>query len=361
MVSTEVRGRPRRLNEKRIVLTEPIAEAGMQILRRCGRVHVAHETDPERLLPHLDGAQALIVRSSPVTAALLEAAPTIHVVGRHGAGLDNIDLGAAQRLHIAVVNTPTANAASVAEFVLLAALALSRRLLPARDALVSGRLHDRGSLPGAVVEAGLGGTMLAGRTVGLVGLGAIGRRVADLAHAVGASVVATDPAVVRPHGQVELTDLASVLTRSDILSVHVPLIPATTNLLNSTTLGQLRSGALLINTARGGVVDSHAVLAALDSGSLAGYAVDVYDPEPPELNHPLLLHPRVLATPHMAAMTVDGLDAMARSVADGVATVLTGGIPPNLVAPSAAPKTIADAPPSLDTTSPANNTTKDGR
>lgn len=359
MVTSAVRGRPRPLNENRIVLTEPIAEAGMRILRRCGRVHVAHETDPERLLPHLVGAQALIVRSSPVTAALLEAASTIQVVGRHGAGLDNIDLGAAQRLHVAVVHTPAANAASVAEFVLLAALALSRRLLPARDALVSGRLHDRGSLPGAVVEAGLGGMMLAGRTVGLVGLGAIGRRVADLAHAVGASVVATDPAVVRP-GQVELTDFASVLTRSDILSVHVPLVPATTNLLNSTTLGELRSGALLINTARGGVVDNHAVLAALDSGSLAGYAVDVYDPEPPELSDPLLHHPRVLATPHMAAMTVDSLDAMARSVADGVATVLTGGIPPNLVDPSTAPETNPDAPPPPDTP-PADNTTKDGR
>ncbi|WP_131104525.1 NAD(P)-dependent oxidoreductase [Ornithinimicrobium sufpigmenti] len=324
--------------EPLIVLSEPIAEAGLCILRAAGRVHIAHETDPGRLLPHLAGASALVVRSSPVPAALLHKTPGLRVVGRHGAGLDNIDLVAARRQGVAVVHTPAANAASVAEFVLLAALALGRRLLPARDALARGALHDRGSLPGAVVGAGLVGSMLSGRTVGLVGLGAIGQRVAHLAHGVGASVIATDPALTHPPEHVELADLAMVLSRSDVLSLHVPLVPATTRLIDAAALARLPRGALLVNTARGGVVDSPAVLAALDSGALGGYAVDVYDLEPPERDDPLLHHPRVLASPHMAAMTVDGLDAMARSVADGVTAVLTGRVPPTLAPPRRHPR-----------------------
>lgn len=323
--------------EPLIVLTEPLAAAGMALLRDSGRVHVVHETDPDRLAPHLVDAQALVVRSSPVTAAVLEAAPQLRVVGRHGAGLDNIDLDVARRRGVAVVHTPAANAASVAEFVVLAALALGRRLLPARDALAAGSLHGRGSLPGAVVGAGLGGTMLAGRTVGLVGLGAIGRRVADLSVALGATVVAVDPAVHHDPGAVELVDLSTVLARSDVLSLHVPLIPATAHLIDADALATMRPGALLINTARGGVVDDAAVLSALANGSLGGYAVDVYDPEPPDRNSPLLRHPRVLATPHMAAMTTDALEAMAVTVAEGVADVLAGAVPDH-PAPTPAPQ-----------------------
>lgn len=313
-----------------IVLTEPIAEAGMAVLRAAGRVHVALETDPNRLAPHLVSADALVVRSSPVTAAVLHAAPRLRVIGRHGAGLDNIDLSAAHRQRVAVVHTPAANAASVAEFVVLASLALNRRLLPARDALAGGELHDSGSLPGAVVSAGHGGTMLAGRTLGLVGLGAVGRRVADLAHGLGANVVAADPAVSDVPEHVELVDLPTVLGRSDVLSLHVPLVRATAHLIDQDAIAQMRPGALLVNTARGGVVDTAAVLHALDRGALGGYAVDVYDPEPPALDSPLLHHPRVLATPHMAAMTTDALDAMAVSVAEGIAAVLTGRTPDHL-------------------------------
>lgn len=348
MVTVSTGDGPASASRPLIVLTEPIAEAGLAVLRRAGQVRVVHETDPERLLPLLRDAHALVVRSSPVTAALLRGAPGLRVVGRHGAGLDNIDLDAARLQGVAVVHTPAANAASVAEFVILATLALGRRLLPARDALANRELHGRGSLPGAVVAAGLGGTMLAGRTLGLVGLGAVGREVAHRARALGASVVATDPAVSRAPEHVELTDLATVLTRSDVLSLHVPLLPSTEHLIDRAALAQLPPGALLVNTARGGVVDDAAVLAALDGGELGGYAVDVYDPEPPAPDHPLLRHPRVLATPHLAAMTVDGLDAMARSVAEGVATALAGRVPPNLAPGGATPQIPAPDHPTKD-------------
>lgn len=314
-----------------IVVTEPIAPTGLDILRQAGELVIAHETDPTRMTDLLARADALVVRSSPVNEELLRHTTRLRVLGRHGAGLDTVDLDAASRRGIAVVNTPGANAASVAEFVVLTTLALSRHLVPASAALARGDLLGRGSLPGAVVGAGMQGRMLAGRTVGLIGLGAIGRRVADLVTAFGAVVLATDPAVDRAPSNVTLTDRSAVLAQSDILSLHVPLTSATRHLIDRTAIAAMRPGALLVNTARGGVVDDVAVCAALDSGHLGGYAVDVFDPEPPEAAHPLLHHPKVLATPHMAAMTEDALADMARSVAEGVVAVLAGHSPANLV------------------------------
>lgn len=314
-----------------IVLTEPIAAAGLELLEQVGRVVIAHETDPARLGGVLRDADALVVRSSPVTAELMDLAPRLRVIGRHGAGTDTIDLAAARAREIAVVNTPGANADSVAEFVILAALALSRRLLGARQAFASGALHDRGSLPGAVVAAGFEGRMIAGRTVGLIGLGAIGTRVARLANAIGATVVAHDPMVAEPPAGVRLGGLDEVLRTADVVSLHLPLTPSTTGLIDARTVARMRPGALLVNTARGGVVEDAAVLEALDSGRLGGYAVDVFDPEPPPLDNGLLHHPLVLATPHMAAMTQDALAQMARSVAEGVIAVLSGHTPSTLV------------------------------
>lgn len=309
----------------RILLTEPIAEAGMDLLRAAGDVGLLLETDPAVLAAGpLADADALIVRSSPVTAGMLEAAPRLRVVGRHGAGLDGIDLAAAERLSIPVVSTPGANAESVAEFVVLMALALSRTLPPAMAALSGGAFPAGRSLPSSVVGAGLTGGMLTGRTLGLVGFGAIGRGVASRAVALGMTVLAYDVAAVTPPSHVRLVPLPDLLRDSDVVSLHVPQTPSTTGLIGSGSLALMRPGALLINTARAGVVDTRSVLAALDTGRLRGYAVDVFSPEPPSLDDPLLHHPRVIATPHMAAMTHDALDAMAVAVARGVIEHLKG-------------------------------------
>ncbi|MCZ7424734.1 hydroxyacid dehydrogenase [Micromonospora sp. WMMA1949] len=308
-----------------ILLTEPIAEAGMRLLHAAGEVTVAHLTDPAALAAGpLATADALVVRSSPVTAAMLEAAPRLRVVGRHGAGLDGIDLAAARRLGVPVVGTPGANADSVAEFVVLAALALARQLTPAVTTLAAGGFPPGRSLPGSVVAAGLTGTMLAGRTLGLVGLGAIGRGVAARARGMGMTILGYDVAVTEPPDGVRLVDLDTLLAESDVVSLHVPQTPQTTGLIGAGALARMRPHALLVNTARAGVVDGAAVLAALDAGRLRGYAVDVFAPEPPAADDPMLHHPRVLATPHMAAMTTDALDAMAVAVARGVLAHLEG-------------------------------------
>ncbi|GAA2594418.1 hydroxyacid dehydrogenase [Dactylosporangium fulvum] len=303
----------------KILLTEPIAAAGMDLLRTAGEVHVAHVTDPAVLAAGpLATADALVVRSSPVTAGMLESAPRLRVVGRHGAGLDGIDLAAAERLAIPVVSTPGANAESVAEFVVLAALTLARRLPPAVAALAGGAFPAGRSLPSSVVAAGLTGTMLASRTLGLVGLGAIGRGVAARAQGLGMTVLGYDVAAVTPPPGVRLVGLDDLLRDSDVVSLHVPQTPQTVGLIGADALTRMRPDALLVNTARAGVVDRTAVLDALDAGRLQGYAVDVFAPEPPDPDDPLLHHPRVLATPHMAAMTHDALDAMAVAVARGV-------------------------------------------
>lgn len=308
----------------RILLTEPIAEAGLRLLRSAGDVVVLNATDPVALAAGpLADADALVVRSSPVTAAMLESASRLRVVGRHGAGLDGIDLAAAERLGIAVVGTPGANAESVAEFVVLAALSLARNLAPAAAALSAGAFPGGRSLPGSVVSAGLTGTMLAGRTLGLVGFGAIGRGVARRARALDMKVLAYD-VTPSPADGVRHVSLDQLLRESDVVSLHVPQTAATTGLMASPRLALMRPGALLINTARAGVVDGPAVLDALDTGRLGGYAVDVFASEPPAADDPLLRHPRVLATPHMAAMTHDALDAMAVAVAQGVISSLKG-------------------------------------
>ncbi|GGM14855.1 MULTISPECIES: NAD(P)-dependent oxidoreductase [Micromonospora] len=302
----------------RILLTEPIAAAGLDLLRATGEVHVAHSTDPTDLAGLLATADALVVRSSPVTAAMLETARRLKVVGRHGAGLDGIDLAAAERLGIGVVSTPGANADSVAEFVILAALTLARQTPPAVASLARGAFPAGRSLPSAVVAAGLTGTMLSGRTLGLIGLGAIGRGVAARAQGLGMTVLGHDIATTVAPAGVRLVGLDELLGAADVVSLHVPQTAATTGLVDAAALARMRPDALLVNTARAGVVDCAAVLAALDAGRLRGYAVDVFDPEPPAPDDPLLHHRRVFATPHLAAMTHDALDAMARAVAQGV-------------------------------------------
>ena len=249
---------------------------------------------------------------------MLEAAPRLRVVGRHGAGLDGIDLAAAERLGIPVVSTPGANADSVAEFVILAALALARRLPVAVSTLAGGGFPAGRSLPSSVVAAGLTGTMLAGRTLGLIGLGAIGRGVATRAQGLGMTVLGYDVHRTDPPPAVRSVPLDDLLREADIVSLHVPQTPQTVGLIGAGALARMRPDALLVNTARAGVVDRAAVLDALDAGRLRGYSVDVFASEPPDPDDPLLHHPGVLATPHMAAMTDGALDAMALAVARGV-------------------------------------------
>jgi len=266
----------------------------------------------------LADAEALIVRGDvDVTTDDLDAAPKLRVIGRSGVGVDRVDVEAARARGIPVVVTPGANARAVAEGALTLALALLKRV-PELGAAVAARdweARDRLAIRDA-----------RGATLGIVGFGRIGRELADLGRALGMQVLAHDPLV-----DDATTPLDALFENADVVSLHAPLTPETRALVGPELLSRAKPGLVLVNTARGGLVSSlDDLLAALESGRLGGLGLDVFDEEPPDPAHPLFAHPRVLATPHALGQTVGAREAVFRAMAEGVAAVLRGDVPPNV-------------------------------
>jgi D-3-phosphoglycerate dehydrogenase len=235
------------------------------------------------------GCWGLIVGLDPVTAAVLDAGP-LRVVVRFGSGTDNIDLAAAGQRGVKVASTPGANARSVAELTIGLLLALARHLV----------LHDREVRSGAWSRHT--GTELAGRRLGIVGYGAVGRQVAAIARAIGMEVVTTDPFV--REAEVPLVDLKTLLASSDAVTLHAPLADDTRGMIGAAELAGMRPHALLVNTSRGGLVDERALAEALTAGRIRGAAFDAFEREPPE-GSPLLALGNFIASPHAGAATVE--------------------------------------------------------
>ncbi|MCS6936195.1 MAG: hydroxyacid dehydrogenase [Candidatus Bipolaricaulota bacterium] len=274
----------------KILISDPLhPEAVAWLQRQPGAsVVVRSEISPEDLLQTIADYDALIVRSrTKVTAGVIAAGRRLKVIGRAGTGLDNIDLEAAQRARITVLNAPGANANAVAELTLGLMIALARDLPQAMQAAKAGtKIKGYGS-------------ELMGKTLGVIGYGRIGRRVAHVALALDMRVLAYDilkPEPLEPG--VELVSLAELCSRSDWVSLHIPLTPETRHFVSARLLEQFKVGAFLINTARAEIVDEEAVLEALQQGRLRGYATDVISE-----NSALLGHPRVLVLPHIGAST----------------------------------------------------------
>ncbi len=269
----------------------------------------------QTVLPDVDG---YIAGLDEIDAAALAAGTNLQVVARYGVGINNVDLDAAKARGIVVTNTPGANSASVAELTLLLMLSLMR---PVATAVSQTRL---GGWPR------LKGQSLVGKTVGLVGLGAIGkevaRRLAGFDCTLLAFDVVADAAFAAQH-QVQLVSLDKLLAQADIVSLHVPVLPATINMVNDHFLQQMKAGAYLINTSRGELVDEAALLAALTSGHLAGAALDAFQQEPPAADNALLALPQVIPTPHMGAHTDDATNAMGRMALADCLAVLRGDTP----------------------------------
>ena len=312
----------------RVVLLESIHRDGIEILgAHTDLIQLSGPQDPLRA-EALRNAVAIVVRSTPVTAELMDEAPGLRVIGRHGAGTDNIDRAAADARGILIVNTPRSNTESVAEYVITVALLMLKRIDEVSLALRSGAFTPaRGSLPGQVDRAGLVGREISGLRLGLVGAGAIGRAVASRASALGMSVRAYDPFVdegtLAELGIGYCSSLDEVLVGSDIVSLHTPGGGSNRALVGAEEIARMPADSYLINAARGDLVDSIALAAALASGHLAGAAVDVFELEPPAPSNPLLAAPRLIATPHMAAMTREALRRMAVDVARGTVDALT--------------------------------------
>jgi (S)-sulfolactate dehydrogenase len=271
------------------------------------------------LLAMLADVDALIVRNrTRVDRELLEAAPRLSVVGRPGVGLDNIDVAQCSARRIEVIPATGANALAVAEYVIAAAMLLLRGAYRSSDAVAAG------AWPRATLAEG---REIAGKTLGVVGFGSIGQRTAQLARGVGMRVVGCDPQIPREAAiwsQIDVAPrpLAALLAESDVVSLHVPLGPDTRNLIDAQRLAGMRPGAILIDTARGGVVDEHAVAAALRSGRLGGAALDVFEHEPLAAGSVLGDCPNLLLTPHIAGLTRESNERVSAMIAERVLDAL---------------------------------------
>jgi D-3-phosphoglycerate dehydrogenase len=301
----------------RILVAESVAREGIDLLAAAHEVDERLGCTREELAALLPDYDALIVRSQvQVDAELIAAGTRLVVIGRAGVGVDNVDLEAATRAGITVVNAPTGNTIAAAEHTLALLYGVARRTAAA----------DASMRRGEWKRAQFTGLELRGRTLGIVGLGKIGQAIASRARAMEMVVLGVDPYVTPEqaanHG-VELVDFETMLTRADIVTVHVPLTRATKGLIGKAAIAKLKPGSIVLNVARGGIVDEAAVAEALASGHLGGAGIDVFDAEPPT-DSPLLTAPNTLLTPHLGASTAEAQILVAEEVAAQVLDVLAG-------------------------------------
>jgi D-3-phosphoglycerate dehydrogenase len=306
-----------------VLLFEPFHEDGLAMLRQKAEVRFPASLKAEQLLREVADVEGIIVRANGrVDGALMDGAPRLKVVGRHGVGVDNIDLAAAETRGITVVNTPGAMTESVAEHCLGLMLALSKQIVRADKAARQGAWH---------VRLEYLGTELYGKQIGLVGFGRIGQQVARLCHrALDMTVLYTD-IVEHPEAAAEIGAqrvwLDELLPEADVVSLHVPLLPSTRGLIGENELKQMKPSAFLINAARGPVVDEWALVKALQEGWIAGAGLDVFAVEPATVDNPLFDLENVVVTPHMASHTQEATRRMATTVVSDVIAVMEGREP----------------------------------
>jgi D-3-phosphoglycerate dehydrogenase / 2-oxoglutarate reductase len=313
----------------RVLVTEPLSEAGLDLLRNDFQVDVRTDLANGDLASEIAPYDALIIRSATqVTAAVLEAAGTLKVVARAGIGLDNVDVEAATRRGVMVVNAPQSNIISAAEQAMALLLGQARNLPQADGAL------KRGAWERSRWE----GVELAGKTLGLVGLGRVGGLVAQRAAGFGMRVIAFDPYVsterAKEMGVDAMPSLEALLVQSDFVSIHLPRSPETEGLIGARELALMKQGARLVNTARGGIVDEEALTKALVDGHLGGAALDVFAVEP-TTQSPLFELDNVVVTPHLGASTREAQDKAGTTVAEMVRLALKGEFVPYAVNVSA--------------------------
>lgn len=320
----------------KILVCDPLSEEGLTLLREAGEVDVCPGLTEPELIAKVPGYAALVVRSGvKITAPVIEACDRARVIARAGVGVDNIDVPAATRKGILVVNSPGGNTLSTAEHTIALLLALARNIPQANASLRSGK-WDRKSFLGRQVT---------GKTLGVIGLGRIGSEVARRAKGLEMQVLACDPFVSADYAAalgVSLVDLETLLRSSDYVSLHASLSEQTRGMIGAAELALMKPTACLINCARGGLVDEAALKQALEEGRLAGAALDVFAQEPPA-DFSLAQLPNVVATPHLAASTQEAQEVVAIEAAEQVVAVLRGEMPRWPVnAPTLPPELAAD-------------------
>jgi D-3-phosphoglycerate dehydrogenase len=303
----------------KVVVAEALAQAGIDVLSASAEVIDASGRDRSALLAELADAEGLVVRSATkVDATMIAAAPRLRVIGRAGIGVDNIDLDAATRAGVLVVNAPEANTISAAEHTIALLLAQARQI-PQADARTRSGVWDRKSFQGVELFA---------KTLGVIGLGRVGTLVAHRAAAFGMKVIAYDPFISRDRARrigVDLVELEEVLERSDFTTIHLPLTADTEGLLGKDNLARCKPGMRIVNTSRGGIIDELALVEAVRSGHIGGAALDVFATEP-LTESPLFELTQVVLTPHLGASTIEAQDKAGTHVAEAVAAALRGDL-----------------------------------
>ncbi len=305
----------------KVLITDSLAEQGRQVLEGAAQIHMDYRPGlkPEEIREIIGGYDALIVRSSTrATADIIEAGSRLKVIGRAGIGVDNIDVEAASKRGIVVMNTPGGNNVTTAEHTLTLLLAMARNIPQACASLRAGK-WERNKFTGVEV---------CGKTLGIVGVGNIGSVLADRAQGLKMKVVAYDPYLAPESAArvgVELTTLDDLFARADFISVHTPLTAETRGLIGREAFAKMKKGVRIVNCARGGIVDEAALAEALRAGQIAGAALDVFAEEPPPKDHPLLGLDGVVATPHLGASTDEAQINVAIAIAEQVVDFLTRG------------------------------------
>src|SRR5688572_28326606 len=304
----------------KIFVSDDVSDSGLAPLRTAG-FNVEKRTGLSRseLAEALKDSDGLIVRSeTKVTADLLDEAPGLRVIGRAGVGVDNIDVHAATIRGVVVMNAPDGNTITTAEHTIALLISLARSIPQANSSLKAG-LWERKKFIGVELQ---------GKTLGIVGLGRIGRVVAGRARALGMTIVAYNPFIAPDQAhdlEIELASLEEVYSRADFLTVHTPLTNETRGLIDREVLSRMKHGARIINCARGGLIDESALHDAIKSGRIAGAAIDVFSQEPPPADHPLLSLDEVIVTPHLGASTTEAQEGVAFTVAEQMRDFLLTG------------------------------------
>ncbi len=305
----------------KVLVSDKLADEGLEVLHRAEGVEVVVNTglSEDELCEAIADVHGLVIRSgTKVTAKVLEAANELKVIGRAGIGVDNIDVAAATKQGVVVMNTPFGNAVTTAEHALSLLDALCRHIPQANASMKAGKWEKKK----------FAGREKWNKTLGIVGLGNIGKIVADRAQGLHMKVIAADPVMSKEEAaslDVELVEFAELLKRSDFISIHAPLVESTEYLFDEKAFAAMKPEALLVNAARGGIVDEKALAAALKDGTIAGAALDVFETEPPPSDHPLLTLDNAILTPHLGASTHEAQTRVGVQIAQQIVAYLDSG------------------------------------
>jgi len=308
------------MSTTRILVADDVSDSGLQPLRDANfDVEKRTGLSPVELLAAVVDRQGLVVRSeTKVTAEVMDAASELRVIGRAGVGVDNIDVPAATARGIVVMNAPDGNTITTAEHTIALLISLARNVAQANSSLKAGKWARKGFI----------GVELQGKTLGVIGLGRIGRTVSARARAFGMHIVAFDPFIAPEQAsdlEIEVGTLDDVFARADFITVHTPLTAETRGIVGQEAFAKMKPGVRIINCARGGLVDEQALCEAIKSGIVAGAALDVFEKEPPDGNNPLLFLDEVIVTPHLGASTTEAQEGVAFTVAEQMRDYLLTG------------------------------------